>query len=57
MSTGVAIKLLRDFEQQQKNGIDPVFEPEGFKGSKGFNFDMSLWKVIRDKFKSGELKN
>ena len=57
MSTGVAIKLLRDFEQQQKSGIDPVFEPEKFEGNRGFNFDMSLWKVIRDRFKSGELKN
>lgn len=57
LCTGVAMKLLKDFEQQQKNGIDPIFDPDRFEGSKGFNFDMSLWKDIRDGFKKGELKN
>lgn len=58
LSMPVAIKLLRDFESQQKQGLDPVFDPDKFKGVKGFEgVDMNLWSEIRDKFKSGELKN
>lgn len=58
LSMPVAIKLLRDFESQQKQGLYPVFDPDKFKGVKGFEgVDMDLWRDIRDKFKSGELKN
>ena len=58
LSCPVAIKLLRDYERQQKLGLDPVFDPDQFKGVKGFeHVDMSLWREIRDKFKSGQLKN
>lgn len=35
-----------------------AFDPDQFKGVKGFeHVDMSLWREIRDKFKSGQLKN
>lgn len=58
LSCPVAIKLLRDFESQQKLGVDPVFDPDKFKGVKGFeHVDLNLWREIRDKFKSGQLKN
>lgn len=58
LSMPVAVKLLRDFERQQKLGVDPVFDPDDFKGVKGFDhFDLSVWSEIRDKFKSGQLKN
>lgn len=58
LSMPVAVKLLRDFERQQKLGVDPVFDPDDFKDVKGFDhFDMGVWREIRDKFKSGQLKN
>ena len=58
LSCPVAIKLLRDFESQQKLGVDPVFDPDKFKGVRGFErVDLDLWREIRDKFKSGQLKN
>lgn len=48
----LAMKLLKDFESQQKLGLDPVFAPDKF------NFPgTELWREIRDKFKAGELKN
>ena len=56
-SAGVAIKLLKDFEEQRRQGLEPIFDPDKFKGVKGFDFDMSSWRTIRDKYKSGELKN
>lgn len=57
MSAGVAAKLLKDYESQKKQGIEPVFDPDKFEGQKGFNFDINLWRTIRDRFNSGELKN
>lgn len=54
MSVGVALKLLKDFEEQEKLGVDPVFDPDKFEGVKGFDFDMTLWRKIRDKYNSGE---
>ena len=57
LSGGVAAKLLKDYETQKKAGKDPVFDPDQFAGESGFDFDMSLWRSIRDRFNSGELKN
>lgn len=57
LSAGVATKLLKDYNDQKKQGLDPVFDPDKFEGQKGFDFDMSLWRKIRDGFASGELKN
>lgn len=57
LSAGVAAKLLKDYETQKKQGLDPLFNPDKFEGMGGFKFDMSLWKSIRDRFKTGELKN
>ena len=48
----LAIKLLKDFESQQKLGLDPVFDPDKFNIP-----GTELWREIRDKFKAGELKN
>ena len=56
-SAGVAIKLLKDFEEQKRQGLDPVFDPDKFEGVRGFDFDMGIWRTIRDKYKSGDLKN
>lgn len=48
----LAMKLLKDFESQQKLGLDPVFDPDKFNIP-----GTELWREIRDKFKAGELKN
>ncbi len=48
----LAMKLLKDFESQQKLGLDPVFDPDKFNIP-----GTEIWKEIRDKFKAGELKN
>lgn len=53
----MAIKLLKDFEEQKRQGLDPVFDPDKFEGVRGFDFDMGIWRTIRDKYKSGDLKN
>ena len=44
-------------EEQKKAGLDPVFDPDKFADQKGFGFDLTLWCDIRDKFRTGELKN
>ena len=57
-SLPVAAKLLKDFRDQQKLKLDPVFDPDKFANEKGFNhFSLDLWREIRDKYKSGDLKN
>lgn len=57
-SMGVGFKLLKDFEEQKKSGIDPVFDPDKFANEKGFkHFDLGIWREIRDKYKNGELKS
>ena len=48
----LAMKLLKDFESQQKLGLDPVFDPDKFNIP-----GTELRREIRDKFKAGELKN
>lgn len=55
--SGTAFKLLKDYEEQKKAGLDPVFDPDKFADQKGFGFDLTLWCDIRDKFRIGELKN
>lgn len=43
--TGVVLKLLKDYESQKKEGLDPVFDPErlGIK-------DAGLWNKIKQKY-------
>ena len=48
----LAVKLLKDFEAQEKEGKDPIFDPDKFNIP-----GTELWREIRDKFKAGELKD
>lgn len=47
-----AAKLLRDFENQQKQGADPVFNPKDFPELG----NLPLWEKAHDGYKSGNLK-
>lgn len=47
-----AMALLKDYEEQKKQGLDPVFDPDKFEYK-----NTSLWKNVRDGFKKGNLKN
>lgn len=48
-----AALLLRDFESQQKQGIDPVFNPSQYPQLG----DLPLWKDAYEGYESGKLKN
>ena len=43
--------LLKDFEQQKKEGKDPIFDPDKFNWP-----GTETWRMIRDKYKSGEVE-
>ncbi|MEG1957881.1 MAG: alanine/glycine:cation symporter family protein [Lachnospiraceae bacterium] len=45
-----ARKLLLDFEQQKKEGKDPIFDPDKFNWP-----GTETWRGIRDRYMSGEL--
>lgn len=58
IATPTAVKLLKDFERQQKEGKDPIFDADQFVGQKGFEtFDPTVWREIAAEYKAGELKN
>ena len=46
----IARKLLIDFEEQKKAGLDPIFDPDKFNWH-----GTETWRKIRDKYKSGQL--